>query len=98
MAIHYGGLKSITGYRNLALVLIYMIGTMQFILQSFSPHLPEPLNLLTPASLRVMNLSVHILSDRAKRQLGYEPIFSVEEGIQLSVLEFNDPKACIHHA
>ncbi|CAE7452746.1 3BETAHSD/D1, partial [Symbiodinium microadriaticum] len=88
--IHYSGKKVQRKYApyNLILMMGYAIHAGQSMLQHRFPRLQEPLSYLTLTALRIMNIDMVVRSKKAKSVLGYEPPFDLDEGIQLSIAEY----------
>merc|ERR1712194_231610 len=47
--------------------------------------LGKDLDMLTPAAMSTFSMSYTFSSAKAREKLGYEPLFSLEEGVQLTV-------------
>jgi nucleoside-diphosphate-sugar epimerase len=88
MFVYYGNLKATVGPPRLIWMLGYLIEILQRILGKRFPRLGHPLNCLTLTALRIMDLDLSVTSTKAKDLLGYFDVFTVEEGIQLSVIEY----------
>jgi nucleoside-diphosphate-sugar epimerase len=88
MFVYYGQLKATAGPPRLIWMLGYIVEILQRIFQRNFPRLPHPLNCLTLTALRIMDLDLSVTSTKAKDLLGYFDVFTVEEGIQLSVMEY----------
>jgi nucleoside-diphosphate-sugar epimerase len=88
MFVYYGKLKATPGPPRLIWMLGYIVEILQRIFQKNFPRLPHPLNCLTLTALRIMILDLSVTSTKAKDILGYFDVFTVEEGIQLSVMEY----------
>lgn len=95
MFVYYGKLKATAGPPRLIWFLGYIIEILQRILQNRFPRLSHPLNCLTLTALRIMDLDLTVTSTKAKDHLGYFDVFTVEEGIQLSVMDYQNPKDTI---
>jgi nucleoside-diphosphate-sugar epimerase len=87
MFVYYGKLKATAGPPRMIWMLGYIVEILQRIFQKNFPRLPHPLNCLTLTALRIMVLDLSVTSTKAKDILGYYDVFTVEEGIQLSVME-----------
>ena len=90
MFVYYGKLKATSGPPRLIWMLGYIVEILQRIFQKNFPRLSHPLNCLTLTALRIMVLDLSVTSTKAKDILGYSDIFTVEEGIQLSVMEYQN--------
>jgi len=69
----------------------WILGPLSWSVETFKKlnkcgiRLPGTVDVLTPALVNHMNLGFSYSSKKARDRLGYEPVFSVEEGIQRSL-------------
>lgn len=68
----------------------YVIEGMQRLLKDKFARLPGPLSFLTPTALKIMDMDICVKSNKVRTVLGYRPVFSVEESIQLATLQHRD--------
>lgn len=89
--IHYSG--NVVQRKYAPYNLIWLLGASihvgQSLLQHKFPRLAPPLSFLTLTALRIMNIDMVVTSTKAKTILGYEPIFDLDEGLQVSIAEYN---------
>ena len=93
--MHYGDVAAKYGPPRLVWLFAYIIEFWQRVLKHRFPTLDPPLSWLTYTAIKLMTYDVTVNSDKIRRCLGYYPLFSVEEGVQLSVLEHADTKNSI---
>ena len=56
--------------------------------------LGKNLDMLTPPALMTASMNYSYTSDKAKRDLGYEPVYTLDEGIQKSIVDFWADRFC----
>jgi sterol-4alpha-carboxylate 3-dehydrogenase (decarboxylating) len=87
IVIHYGKVTPKYGPQRLVWAFAYIIELFQRLLKENFPKFPPPLSYFTLTAIKIMEYNVTVKSEKAKTHLGYEPVFSVEEGVQLAILE-----------
>lgn len=98
MIIYYAGdIKAAAAPVRLVWLLAYVVELLQRILRHRFPVLPPPLCYLTPTALRIMRMDTVIESKKAEEILGFRPVFTFEEGIQLAVKETKDPTCNVYY-
>lgn len=68
-------------------VLAFLNQVCSYILRSNMPDLGD-LRYLTPSAMALMELNTRIDPTNIQNRLGYHPIYTVDEGVQLGVLEY----------
>ena len=63
------------------------VSSMQWLLGPYAPSVGQ-LSLMNWTSLRAMSFDYHCISTKARRVLGYRPLFSIDQGLMRSVREF----------
>ena len=81
------GTKRRSAPPRLIMLMAYCLHFGQVILKHNFPKLKEPLSYLTLVAMRLMYVDMCVKSSKAERLLGYEPPFTLDEGIQLSIAE-----------
>jgi nucleoside-diphosphate-sugar epimerase len=89
--IYYSGntIKRKYAPYNLIMGLAHALHLGQVLLKHNFPKLEPPFSYLTLVAMRLMNVDMVVRSSKAKRVLGYETPFSLDEGIQLAIAEYD---------
>lgn len=69
-------------------ILAYLVVMVKSVFKQNVPNMGE-LAYLTPTAMRLLGISVQLCPKRAKKVLGYHPVFTVNDGVQLTVLEYD---------
>lgn len=88
MMIHYAKTRTvIQGPPRFFHLLAYLNQACAYVLRSRMPSLGD-LEYLTPSAMALMELTIRMDPSKSQSVLGYHPIFTVDEGVQLGVLEY----------
>lgn len=95
MIAHYGNIRHlIHGPPRLFSALAHALQICRLVLRHRMPRLGD-LEYLTPCTWALMSMDIQVDPTKVQRLLDYHPVFTVEEGVQLAVREYQQNRPAI---